>query len=258
MTNKENRTRKKKNSREYFKIPYFDELAAQDYLDNKNGGRFDWSTQENKEKIAKIIAEMDAEFSGSIGFLDFLRAGFKTKGESSRLSEMSEIFDSKLCNTIMTDYIKMADSDENVKVFSDIHVMPYPNSFTVYKLFSPYLTIVPKEEMPIDFDKLNQAVLGERGYYELVASDDKNNKMIFRFNINSFRNGYHLPDLFKMNLTYYGVCVGEMNLDKLSIDKEFCIDKTEITAEKLLDMAGEEEKNICEVYDIVMAGVSFE
>ena len=32
-----------------------DEEAAQDYLDIKNGGRFDWSSDENKEKISKII-----------------------------------------------------------------------------------------------------------------------------------------------------------------------------------------------------------
>ena len=41
---------------EFLKIVYFDEAAAQDYVDVTNGGRLDWSTQENKEKIAKIVA----------------------------------------------------------------------------------------------------------------------------------------------------------------------------------------------------------
>ena len=40
---------------EFLKIVYFDEAAAQDYVDVTNGGRLDWSTQENKEKIAKIV-----------------------------------------------------------------------------------------------------------------------------------------------------------------------------------------------------------
>ena len=35
---------------EFLKIVYFDEAAAQDYVDVTNGGRLDWSTQENKEK----------------------------------------------------------------------------------------------------------------------------------------------------------------------------------------------------------------
>ena len=42
---------------EFLKIVYFAEAAAQDYVDVTNGGRLDWSTQENKEKIAKIVAE---------------------------------------------------------------------------------------------------------------------------------------------------------------------------------------------------------
>lgn len=45
---------------EFLKIVYFDEAAAQDYVDVTNGGRLDWSTQENKEKIAKIVAEIEA------------------------------------------------------------------------------------------------------------------------------------------------------------------------------------------------------
>ena len=46
---------------EFLKIVYFDEAAAQDYVDVTNGGRLDWSTQENKEKIAKIVAEIEAQ-----------------------------------------------------------------------------------------------------------------------------------------------------------------------------------------------------
>ena len=39
---------------EFLKIVYFDEAAAQDYVDVTNGGRLDWSTQENKEKIEDL------------------------------------------------------------------------------------------------------------------------------------------------------------------------------------------------------------
>ena len=46
---------------EFLKVVYFDEDAAQDYIDITNGGRLDWTTEENKEKIAKIIAEIDAK-----------------------------------------------------------------------------------------------------------------------------------------------------------------------------------------------------
>lgn len=39
--------KKDKTSPQMIKTIYFDEEAAQDYLDIKNGGRFDWSTDEN-------------------------------------------------------------------------------------------------------------------------------------------------------------------------------------------------------------------
>ena len=42
---------------EFLKIVYFDEAAAQDYVDVTNGGRLDWSTQENKEKIEDLKGE---------------------------------------------------------------------------------------------------------------------------------------------------------------------------------------------------------
>ena len=35
---------------------YFDEVAARDYIDIANGGLVDWSTDEQMEKIAEIIA----------------------------------------------------------------------------------------------------------------------------------------------------------------------------------------------------------
>ena len=54
---------------EFLKVVYFDEDAAQDYIDITNGGRLDWTTEENKEKIAKIIAEIDAKAKGDLIFL---------------------------------------------------------------------------------------------------------------------------------------------------------------------------------------------
>lgn len=47
--------RKKDTAKKIIKIVYFDEEAAQDYLDIDNGSHFDWSTDENKEKITKMI-----------------------------------------------------------------------------------------------------------------------------------------------------------------------------------------------------------
>ena len=42
---------KKKEMPQFLKVIYFDESTAQDYIDIVNGGRLDWSKEENKEKI---------------------------------------------------------------------------------------------------------------------------------------------------------------------------------------------------------------
>lgn len=251
----------KKNTTEIsklMKIPYFDEQAAQDYLDIKNGGHLDWSTDENKEKIAKIVAEMEAEFGGSIKFLSALKAAFSIKGDAEKITEISNIIESKLKSTILTDYILKSNSDKNIKKFYKITIYPHPNSYTMYKLFSPYLTIIPKERLPIDMEKLNQAILGERGYFEMVAEEKNESlKHIFRFNINAFRNGYNIADLPKMQLVYYGVHVGDLEIDKLGIDKEFVSSNDEfvVSAEQILGEQKKESNTKCKVFDIVMAGV---
>jgi penicillin-binding protein-related factor A (putative recombinase) len=46
--------------RKIIKIVYFDEMSATDYITIQNGGQIDWSTTENKEKLAKLLAEIDA------------------------------------------------------------------------------------------------------------------------------------------------------------------------------------------------------
>lgn len=241
------------------KIPYFDGEAAQDYIDIKNGGHLDWSTDENKEKLAKLVGEIEAEVSGGVNILTMIKAAFKGKGEAEYSSAISKIVDSKLSNTLLTDYLARANEDKNIRKFQNMVIFPYPKSFTMYKMFSSYLTVVPKEQMPIDMEKLNQAMLGNRGYYELIADDGKE-KNILRFNINAFRNGYNLADLSKMKLVFYGVPVGEIKLEKLGIDKEF--EYTElnkgVSAEEVLGEEKVEMDNLCEIYDVVLAGVSYE
>ena len=47
---------KNKKSPKMMKVVYFDETAATDYITIQNGGQIDWTTTENKERLAKIIA----------------------------------------------------------------------------------------------------------------------------------------------------------------------------------------------------------
>lgn len=252
---------KDKDSKEakFLKIVYFDEDAAQDYVDVTNGGRLDWSTEENKERIAKIVAEIEAEAKSGFNILNYIKATVQGNVNAGATAELTSAFDKTIKNTLLTDYIQAAIKDKQVKQFKNSGVYAPENSVTLYKMVSSYMTIVPKEEMPIDMEKLNEAILGERGYYEMLLKDEKEKKSVLRFNLKAFKNNYNLVDLSKMKLTYFGIKVGTCTKNQLSIDKEFDfqVSEEQITAEDIVgvEKTVEHQEKELDVYDIVLAGV---
>ena len=238
------------------KIIYFDEQAAQDYLDITNGGRLDWTKEENKERAAQILTEIEAKAKGGFNILEVIKASLSGSLNVKGSGEISQIFDSTIKNTLLTDYLEEAKKSSDIKKFEKCVLYAPATSASMYKMFSSYLTIVPKEQMPIDMEKLNSAVLSERGYYSLLVDGD--NKTVLRFNIKAFSNNYGLADIGKMKLTCYGVFVGECHMEDLSIENEFGPIKKEevITAESVVDGVDViQTKPKLQIYDVVLAGV---
>jgi hypothetical protein len=250
---------KKNEHPEFLKIVYFDEDAAQDYVDVTNGGRLDWTTEENKQKVAKIVAEIEAQAKTGFNILNYIKATFQGNVDANTSADLTSAFDKTIKNTLLTDYIQAAYEDNHIKKFENSGVYAPENSITLYKMVSSYMTIVPKEELPIDMEKLNEAILGERGYYEMLLKTEKVKRSVLRFNLKAFKNNYNLVDLSKMKLTYYGIKVGTCCEDNLSIDKEFNFkpEEKKITAEDIVDgkEASSSEEVELSVYDIVLAGV---
>lgn len=163
---------------EFLKIVYFDEAAAQDYVDVTNGGRLDWSTQENKEKIAKIVAEIEAQAKSGFNILNYIKATFQGKVDASASAELTSAFDKTIKNTLLTDYIQAASKDEHVKKFENSGVYAPENSVTLYKMLSSYLTIVPT-------DRSILAILPEKEYQSYFEN------LMYRLILN---NGSHRLD----------------------------------------------------------------
>lgn len=240
----------------FVKIIYFDELAAQDYLDITNGGRLDWEKEENKKRAAEILTEIEAQAKGGFNIIEMIKASLSGNANMKGAGEISHIFDSTIKNTLLTDYLEKVQSSEDVKKFDKCELYAAPTSASMYKMISSYLTIVPKEQMPIDMEKLNNAVLSERGYYSLLVDGD--GKTVLRFNIKAFSNNYGLADIGKMKLTCYGVHVGECELRDLSIENEFGPIKREttVTAESVVDNVDDtQNEDKLQIYDVVLAGV---
>lgn len=249
-----------KNKTVFTKIVYFDEKTAQDYLDITNGGRFDWNKKENKERLAKILAELEAKAQGKFNILSFLGVGGSSEISASAKKEFSKIIDTTLHNTVLTDYIAEASKDKNVVKLGKDSVYAPANSVSMYKMVSSYLTIVPKDQMPIDMEKLNEAVL-ERGYYGMLLKSEEPAAHFLRFNIEAFKNNYTLADLSKMSLMFYGVKVGSCTMDELTIDKEFLLQKKQprVSADEIVNgKKAENHFRNLEVIDVVLAGITNE
>lgn len=245
-----------KDKQGFIKIIYFDEQAAQDYLDITNGGRVDWTKEENKKRAAEILTEIEAQAKSGFNILEVIKAGLSGSISAKGSGEVAHLFDSTIKNTLLTDYLEKVQDASDVKKFNRCMLYAPETSASMYKMVSSYLTIVPKEQMPIDMEKLNSAVLSERGYYSLLVDGD--DKTVLRFNIKAFSNNYGLADIGKMKLTCYGVPVGECYLEDLSIENEFGPVKKEevVTAEVVVDgIEDGHKKPKLQIYDVVLAGV---
>ncbi len=240
------------------KVVYFDETAATDYITIQNGGRIDWSTTENKKRLAKIIAEIDVQAKGGFNLFSFIKSSLSGNANVNLDANTSKLIKSTVTNTLLTDYISMASKDKNIRQFHNDGVYAPRNSISMYRMYSSYLNIVPKEQIPIDIEGLNNALLGERGYYQMLLNSEKDPSCVLRFNINAFKNDYSLADLSKMSLSFFGVRVGQCAREQLSLEKEFEINTPTNAPDAREIVAGDASESLTQyldVYDIVLAGV---
>ncbi|HBL4811931.1 TPA: hypothetical protein LR119_002864, partial [Listeria monocytogenes] len=114
-------TKKSKNSK-FLKIIYFDEVAANDFVTIKNGGKIDWSTNENKERLAKLVAEIDAQAKTGFNLFSTFKATISGSVNTGYDSKMAKIMESTISNTLLTDYLSLAVEDKNIHIFKSEEV----------------------------------------------------------------------------------------------------------------------------------------
>lgn len=251
------------------KIIYFDENSAMDYVNIMNEGEI---TQTNEgivyqEKDTQI--SIGAKISAKLKFMKFLNAETKVASDIDLITNSKNIINSTITNTILTDYIKLATENSNsIKSFNNIKLAIFDDSFTELKLQTPYTYLISeKSTIAQDFavNKFDSILEIIRGYYEFSAEDTiKNEKYIFRFNVNCLKNNYKLIDLLKMELYFYGVKVGRMNINDLKTQNELNLNKNKIKSSNEIyneifsgtkNEGNNLDEDIRDVYDIVLAGV---
>lgn len=244
----------KKNKSQVIKIIYFDEISATDYLIIKNGGMLDEMNKELNENT-KI---KDLSLKGKLwAKLPFLIGTAKAEGNLSYGNSDTTIIQKTITSSLLSDFIEELNVEEIIE-FNNYSVSAYPNSFAYFKMFTPFLKIFPDNlsdgvNLPINISSMDTVFEDGKGYYEMIAEDGED-KVVLRFNINAFRNDYTLSDLTKMELTYYGVFVGETEEFLLDISNE--LNPNENIPNNIKELENKNtSKTKLKVYDVILAGI---
>ena len=253
-----------------YKVVYFDEGSATDFLLLHFGGKIEVVDEKTGKFAYNISGYTDGKAGLGTSFLNLIKASFSLSGSVDMEKSKDSLLKTTITNTLLTDFVKFATSKENknhIDIFEGYKVQSIKNSFAFIKMFSPYIKLL-KEETEYtkdlkDFNifEIDDILKSAKGYYELLAVKQKE-KAILRFNINSFRNSYALNDLTKMDLTYFGIKVGECKIEDLFIENEFPkeVDPKKLTAEEIFEeqMDSENNSGILRIYDILLAGITGE
>lgn len=269
-------------SNNFLKIIYFDEMFVSDFMQVIAGGELKKTTEFISEVNSEIEgkASMEAgigtEQSGLSKIFSFLSGGkinIEVGADANAMRKSDRLAKNILENTLLADFIALLESDKRrtknkkcggIKKFPELKVRPEKNSFAYMMLIAPYMSMIngklpvqttDGQDLQIDITKIEEAIEKGRGYYDFIADYD-GKEIVLRFNRNAFRNSYTMSDLPKMQLTYYGIHVGQIDKSDLQVQKEFEFGTSTVSARvNYADKNTNDTSTKLDVYDIVLAGV---
>jgi len=240
------------------KIVYFDEESASDYLDISAGGKETATSEKVKERSKNAHTDVETKLVAKLSWLPFL-GGSAEAGAGVGLSAAGRSILSKtLSNTILTDYLEKSKGDTSIDQLRQLRVTAPSDSMAFLKMYAPYMIAMKTEDAVVDLSRLDEALAGAKGYYELVGRNaETGTKCILRFNIRAFRNSYGLTDLSRMDLVFHGVLVGKTSEENLGMQAEMAqVSGVEmLTAKDIADGTSTTVDALLDVFDVVLAGV---
>lgn len=243
------------------KVVYFDEESASDYLDISAGGKETANTENIKERAKTAHTEVETKLMAKLSWLPFLGGSAEAGGGVGLSAAGRSILSKTLSNTILTDYLEKSREDASIRQLRDLRVTASSESMAFLKMYAPYFIALKTEDAVIDLARLDEALAGAKGYYELIGESKATDaRYVLRFNIRAFRNNYGLTDLSRMDLVFHGVRVGSASEGGLSMQAEIeqVSGAESLSAKDILDGTSTAQDSLLEVYDVVLAGVEYE
>ncbi|MBM7837113.1 hypothetical protein JOC54_000344 [Alkalihalobacillus xiaoxiensis] len=261
------------------KVVYFDETSAMDLLQIEKKGSFKKTVEliTNAGGTVKGNSEVTTEvgkqgamkllFEKAIGASGTFHAGLGTNGSFQGERIAKTILENSLLYDFL-DTVEFRKKNPLIDISDNYKLSIENDSMTYYAMIAPITEMMEgnhqiddTSDITMTISKMNSVIRNSKGYFDLVG-ENKTDKRVYRFNIESFKNNYRIQDLRKMNLTLYSIHVGETTIADLKFETEFEIneEKTELQFQgfgnkqntKVPDK--ENEKKI-PVYDVLLAGV---
>lgn len=248
---------KDKTDKSLIKIVYFDEESASDYLDISAGGKSASTREQVQERSKETHAKVEAGLMAKLSWLPFLGASGELSAGAGMSAAGNSILSKTLSNTILTDYLELAGGDPRVAKLRDLRMTAPEGSMAFMKMFTPYMVMLKMDDIPFDFARMDEVLVGAKGYYELLGECPDGTRTVLRFNLNAFRNNYGLTDLGRMRLVFQGIHVGQALESSLSMKAEMAPngEPEDVSALDILDGPSQEAKDLLDVYDVILAGV---
>ena len=262
------------------KVIYFDEESVTDYLQIATGGELTKTSElfanSGQQAEAKIKGSSQISFSKLFKTLLGFGTDLSVEGSANLAFDKGKMVRNIIKNTILTDFLDVIDhsnpnkkadySNTTIVKFKNYKITAIKDSLSYIIMVSPYLSMIKSEnpiasgDISIELEKIDKALRLAKGYYEFVASKKEQHeekKIVLRFNINAFRNGYTISDLLKMDLSIFAIKVGHTNLENLNFSHEFEINKTENPPYETNISSVPETTALddLDVYDVLLAGV---
>jgi hypothetical protein len=244
----------------FVKLVYFDEESASDFLDITAGGKVASSSEKIRDRTVDTHAKVESGLAAKFSWLPFIGASAEASAgvDVSRVGH--SILRKTLSNTILTDYLAAFSEDPaNITRLDKLALVAPKDSMAFMKMYTPYMIVLRDEDMGLNVSRLDEALEGAKGYYELLATGQGGKKTVLRFNLQAFRNNYSLSDLIRMNLIFHGVHVGSTRENELGMQAE--MDKVtgqqQISVAEILDGGQAPNHASLDVYDIILAGVGY-
>ena len=249
------------------KVVYFDEESVTDYVQIVSGRTLEKTTELINESNKHLNGQAEAKgsFSTILAALAGIKATASVGVDAGASFNADKIARNIVKNTILTDFLGIIGKDsKGIKEFSGYEISAPKDSLTYVALISPYLSMlksgasIPAGEYNLALEKIDNTLRNAKGYYEFlgIKNDDS---VIFRFNINAFRNNYKATDLMKMNIIIYAIEVGKGKQSDFNFNAELGIDEMKTVDNPAYPGEQKEIKETDDrelvVYDVLLAGV---